>query len=146
MKTVIVYDSMYGNTEIIARAIGDAISGDIQVLRSNEANAAQLETVDFLIVGAPTQAGRPTPAIQEFLNTLTKSTVKGVNIASFDTRISAKWVGIFGYAAGKIAKNLTSKGAILVTPPKGFFVKGKEGPLQEGELERATRWAEDIKK
>ena len=96
MKTVIVYDSMYGNTEIIARAIGDAISGDIQVLRSNEANAAQLETVDFLIVGAPTQAGRPTPAIQEFLNTLTKSTVKGVNIASFDTRISAKWVGIFG--------------------------------------------------
>ena len=48
MKTLVVYDSVYGNTEIIARAIGDAIPGEVQVLRVGRVNAAAWETVDLL--------------------------------------------------------------------------------------------------
>jgi len=135
MKALIVYDSVYGNTEKIAKAIGSAITGDVKVLRAGEVNPSELESIDLLIVGAPTQGGRPTPAIQDFLNKISEAAIRGINVAAFDTRLSTRWVGIFGYAAGKIADNLKGKGGTLVASPEGFFVKGKEGPLKEGELE-----------
>lgn len=144
MKILVVSDSVYGNTEKIARAIGEAITGDVKVMRAGETEPAELEGVDLLIVGAPTQAGRPTPAMMDFLNKIPGSVIKGISVAAFDTRISAKWVGIFGYAAGKIASNLKKKGGNLVLNPEPFFVNGKEGPLKEGELERAAAWAQEV--
>ncbi len=144
MKALIVYDSGYGNTEKIARAIGSAITGDVQVLRVGEANPSRLESLDMLIIGSPTYGGRPTPAIQEFLSGISEAAIKGIKVAAFDTRLSTKWVGVFGYAAGKIAESLKVKGATLISPPAAFFVKGKEGPLKEGEIERAASWAKEI--
>ena len=146
MKALIVYDSVYGNTEKIARAIGEAITGDVKVLRVGEVSPSELESINFLIVGSPTQGGRPTPAIQDLLNKVSDLAIKGINVAVFDTRLSTRWVGIFGYAAGKIADNLKRKGGTLVAFSEGFFVKGKEGPLKEGELERAASWAKEITK
>jgi len=144
MKALIVYDSAYGNTEKIAKSIGGAITGSVKVLRIGGVNPSGLEPVDFLIVGSPTYAGRPTPAIQDFLNNIPDSAVKGVSVAAFDTRVSAKLAKIFGYAADKIAGSLKAKGGTLILSPEGFFVKGKEGPLKEGELERAASWAKEI--
>ena len=146
MKTLVVYDSVYGNTEQIARAIGGAITGDVKVVHAGEVNPSELEGVDLLIAGAPTQRGRPTPAMQDFLNKISKSVINGVNVAAFDTRLSAKWVGIVGYAAGKIASSLKKKGGALILPPEAFLVKGMEGPLKEGELERAAVWAQEVVK
>jgi flavodoxin I len=144
MKALIVYDSVYGNTEKIARSIGDAITGDVEVLRAGEVNPSELASIDFLIIGSPTQGGRPTPPMRDFLNKVSQSAINGINVAAFDTRISTKWVGIFGYAAGKIARNLKTKGGNLLSSPEGFFVKGTEGPLKEGELERAASWAKEV--
>jgi len=144
MKALIVYDSVYGNTEKIAKAIGGAITGDAKVLRVSEVNPSELKTIDLFIVGSPTQGGRPTPAIRDFLNKVPEPSLKGINVAAFDTRISTKLVGVFGYAAGRIAGNLKGKGGTLVASPEGFFVKGTEGPLKEGELERAVGWARGI--
>src|SRR3990172_4287705 len=138
MAALVVYDSVYGNTEQIARAIGGAIKGDVKLLRANEVNSAELKTIGLLIIGCPTQGGRPTKPIQDFLNKIPKSALKGINVATFDTRISTKLVGVFGYAAGRIASNLKGKGANLVASPEGFFVKGVKGPLKEGELERTA--------
>jgi flavodoxin I len=144
MKVLIVYDSVYENTEKIAKAIGSAITGEVKVLRVGEVNPSELKTIDLFIVGSPTQGGRPTPAIQGFLNKIPEPSLKGISVAAFDTRISTKWVGIFGYAAGKIARGLETKGGTLVASPEGFFVKGTKGPLKEGELERAADWAKGI--
>ena len=146
MKVLIVYDSVYGNTEKIAKAIGDAITGEVKVLRVGELNSSELKTFDLLIVGSPTQGGRPTPAIQDFLNKISETAIRGINVAAFDTRFSTRLVGIFGYAAARIADSLKRNGGTLVATPEGFFVKGKEGPLKEGELERAARWAKEIAK
>jgi len=143
MKVLIVYDSVYGNTERIAKAVGDAIAGEVKVLRVGEVHSSELKTFDLLIVSSPTQGGRPTLVIQEFLKTL-EPVVKGINVAAFDTRLSTRLVGIFGYAAVRIADSLKRNGGILIAPPEGFFVRGKEGPLKEGELERAARWAKEI--
>ena len=120
MKALIVYDSFYGNTEKIARAIAGAItpSDGVKVLRAGEANPSELESIDLLIVGSPTHGGRPTPAIKEFLSKIPANALKNVGVTSFDTRFQAKdkgvgiriLVGVIGYAAGRIANTLKDKG------------------------------------
>ena len=144
MKVLVVYDSVYGNTEQIARAIGGAITGDVKVLRAGEATPTELASLDLLIVGSPTQGGRPTPAVQDFLGKIPEKALKNIKAAAFDTRASTKWVGIFGYASRKIAGNLEGKGVILAAPPEGFFVTSTKGPLKEGETERAAAWAKGL--
>jgi len=146
VKVLIVYDSVYGNTEKIAKAIGGAINSEVKVLHVNEANPSELKTIDLFIVGSPTQGGRPTPAIRDFLNKVPEPSLQGINVAAFDTRISTKLVWVFGYAAGRIAGNLKGKGGTLVSSPEGFFVKSSKGPLREGELERAAGWAKGLLK
>lgn len=146
MKALIVYDSTYGNTEKIAKAIGAALTGEVKVLRAGEVNPAELNAFDLLVIGSPTYGGRPMPSVAELLNKIPESAIKGKNIAAFDTRIPTKLAKIFGYAADRIAKNLKEKGGNLVVPGEGFFVNGKEGPLKEGELERAASWANGLVK
>ena len=144
MKSLIVYDSIYGNTEKIARAVADAIapSGEVKVVQAGEANPPELESTDLLIVGSPTHGGRPTPPVQDFLNKVPK--LQGINVAAFDTRSQSKFARVFGNAAGRIARNLEKKGGTLVASPEGFFVTGSKGPLKEGELERAAGWAKGM--
>ena len=146
MKTLIIYDSLYGNTEKIAEAIGEALkpSGEVKTLRPAGADPAELASFDLVIVGSPTQGGRQTPATREFLGKIPANALKDINVAAFDTRIQTKLVKVFGYAAGRIANSLEKKGASLVAPAEGFFVKGTKGPLKDGETERAAGWARDI--
>ena len=49
MKTLIVYDSFFGNTEKIAQAIGGALGG-AAVVRVSETSPDQLAGVDLLLV------------------------------------------------------------------------------------------------
>jgi flavodoxin I len=142
MKTIIVYDSKFGNTEKIAGAIGEAMTGEIKVLRVGEADPS--ESFDLLIVGSPTHGGRPTPAIKDFIKQV--PALNGAPVAAFDTRVTSVFAKLFGYAAGRIGKPFEKKGGKLVKPPQAFYVKGTEGPLKEGELERAARWAEELAK
>ena len=142
MKTLIIYDSLYGNTERLARAIGEAVTGDVEVARVADTNLSERGSFDLVIVGSPTQGSRPTQAMQEYLGRL--PSLGNVRVAAFDTRLTNKWVRVFGFAAGKVADGLKARGGILVVEPGGFFVEGKEGPLLEGELERARAWAQGI--
>ena len=144
MKTLVVYDSLYGNTEKIAQAIGAALTGEVQVSRVGEVDPSQSGSFDLLLVGSPTHGGRPSPPMREFLDKVQATALEGINIAAFDTRHSSKLTVIFGYAAGRIAGSLKKKGGTLVLSPQAFYVEGTEGPLKEGELERAAAWAEEI--
>jgi flavodoxin len=145
MKTLIIYDSAYNNTEKIALSIGQAITGEVKVVKIDRLNNTDLEGLDLLIIGSPTYGGRPTPPIIKFIDSIPETLIKGLKVAAFDTRLSTKLVKIFGYAAPKIDDKLKGKGGILVMPPEGFFVNGGEGPLKDGELERATNWAKTIR-
>jgi flavodoxin len=144
MKTLVVYDSLYGNTGKIAQAIGDALTGEVKVSRVGEVNPSELQAFDLLIVGSPTHGGRPSPAMREFLDKVQATALKSTSVAAFDTRHSSKLTVIFGYAAGRIAGSLKRKGGTLIVSPEGFLVTGTEGPLKEGELERAAGWAREI--
>lgn len=146
MNILIIYDSLYGNTEKIAKAIAHPLtpSNGVKLIRASEAKISDIESIDLLIIGSPVQAGRPMPSIKEFLNKISADGLKNIKVAVFDTRVKIFFAKIFGYAADRMAKELQSKGGNLVTQPMGFFVKGKEGPLGQGELERAVDWAKNI--
>ncbi|HEY95234.1 MAG TPA: flavodoxin family protein [Dehalococcoidia bacterium] len=144
MKTLVIYDSVYGNTEEIAKSMGEAIGSEAKVVKAENAGPANLTSIELLIVGSPTYGGRPTPKMKEFLDNIRAVTLKDVKIAAFDTRFPATWVKIFGFAAGKIEKRLKSQGGTSVIKPEGFYVSRTKGPLVEGEYERAAKWAQDI--
>jgi flavodoxin I len=146
MKTLVVYDSVYGNTEIVAQAIGAAIPGEVQVQRVGQVNAGELETVDLLIIGSPTHGSMPTEAVQGLLAKIGSPARGGAKVATFDTRLSWGFLERWGgFAAPKMADTLKEKGWTLAGEPGGFFVKGlKKGPLKRGEADRATAWAKGL--
>lgn len=149
MKAVVIYDSVYGNTEKIAQAIGAGLAGDAKVVRVGDVNASELQAFDLLIVGSPVHGGRATPAIDALLQQFPAHSLEGKRVAAFDTRFESEEQGIglrilmsvIRYAAERIAKELAKKGGRLVAEPEGFIVEQKEGPLKQGELERASTWA-----
>ncbi len=150
MKALVVYDSAYGNTQRVAEAIAATLA--VEATHSRAAAAGELEGIDLLVAGSPTQGGRPTKVFQEYLRTIPNGRLDGVAVAAFDTRIPAADSGLplrllmnlIGYAAPRIAADLKRKGGRQVIAPEGFVVEGKEGPLREGELERARGWAKQL--
>jgi len=152
MKALIIYDSMYGNTEKIAQAIGEGLTGEVKVVRVGDVNPSELKTCDLLILGSPVHGGRATPALDTFIKELPADSLQGKSVAAFDTRFEAEEKGVglrllmsvIRYAAPRLAKAMEKKGGKLVAEPEGFIVEEKEGPLKEGELERASKWAAQL--
>ncbi len=152
MNALIMYDSAYGNTAKVAQAIEDALSsrGPVKMKRISESQEEDLTGVDLLIVGSPTQGGRPTQPTQEFIGHL--PSLNGLKVAAFDTRLSIAKQGFalklliktIGFAAEKIARALKAKGGLIAKDPGAFVVTGKEGPLADGELERVAVWAHHL--
>jgi flavodoxin len=89
MKALVVYDSVFGNTEKVAQAMGQALGSqaEVQTLRVGDVKPEHLAGLDALIVGSPTRAFSPTPAIKNWLKSLPSNSLKGVKVAAFDTRI-----------------------------------------------------------
>ena len=151
MNALVIYESFFGNTDKIAKAIGDALSSsmEVKVCNISEVNPEQLKEINLLVVGSPTRAFSPSPGIKSFIKSIPANGLQGIKAAAFDTRISeddAKprvlrfLMRVFGYAAEPISKKLKNKGAEMVIAPEGFCVKDTEGPLKDGELERAASW------
>lgn len=152
MKTIVIFDSIYGNTKAIAESIAQGIAGDVKVLTVKDADFTELNNIDLLIVGSPTHGGRPSKDTKAFLDSIPRNSLKNIRVAAFDTGISPEGKGffmrtiinIFKYAAKPISFSLAKKGGIIIAEPEGFIVVGREGPLKAGELERAARWARGI--
>lgn len=162
MRSVVVCESWFGNTERVARAVADELArhGEATVVSVSD-EIEDVEKVDLLVVGAPThvhglsssisrksaieQAGgpgvEPGPGARGWFESLPDG-LRG-KAAAFDTRIE-KSAMLTGSAAKGIAKRLRQHGLELVAEPESFFVLDTNGPLKEGELERATYWAQDL--
>jgi hypothetical protein len=160
MRTLIVYESMFGNTRTIAEAIADGLTprSQVELCEVGEAPAGLPDALDLLIVGAPTHAfgmsrpdtrrsaagkapdGLVSPGIgvREWLGRLTPG-IHLVPAAAFDTRLGKpSWLP--GSAARGIAKRLRRLGHVTAAIPKSFYVNDLAGPLAEGETARAREW------
>lgn len=155
MKSLVVYDSVFGNTEQIARAIAGVLAsaGEVKATRVSDFDRHDLEGVELLVVGSPTRAFRATPATMEFVKALPSGALANARVAAFDTRVDVAKVGsrfltlmvkLFGYAAEPITNGLVRRGGLRAATPEGFYVSDKEGPVAEGERERAEGWARSL--
>jgi flavodoxin len=144
MKALIIFDSQYGNTEKIAKAIAKGFTGEVKVMKVGDVKPEDIAWARTVIIGSPTQGGRQTAAIKAFTDSLKADSFTGKRLAAFDTRAKSFIVKLFGWAGDKIENSLKGKGGNITAQPQGFFVKSAKGPLVEGEEERATTWARAI--
>ena len=153
MRAIVVYESVYGNTRAIAEAIADGLGAPAITTEEAPADAGG---ADLLVVGGPThvhgvasartlQAGAGEselhgPALREWLDALARAF--GAPAAAFDTRLDkAQW--LTGAASRGLAKRLGRHGFNVVSTAS-FLVSDGEGPLVEGELERARQWGAEL--
>jgi len=145
MNTLIIYDSAFGNTQQIAGAITNALQtyGTVRCLKVSEVHALDTQGVDLLILGCPTQLHGLAPAMRALVEHILERSLEGLAAAAFDTRYRMSRL-LSGSASTVLANRLEKAGANLLLPAKSFFVADREGPLEEGELERAERWTRQI--
>lgn len=149
MKALVIYDSAYGNTAKIAEAVRSGLPDGAVIRLISSLDPLHMPDADLIVVGSPTQGGRPTPAMVAWLDKIPAASLRGRRFAAFDTRLDADRqgiglrfvMGLIGYAASRIAMSLTAKGGKEIARPEGFIVTGKQGPMAGGELERAKAWA-----
>jgi flavodoxin len=153
MNALVLFDSEYGNTEQLARAIAEALSPTIPVRleRAGEVNKLETQGVDLIIVGGPTQRHKLSARLKSVLESAPRGSLKGVKATAFDIRYGmAAWLP--GSAAKRTAHHLRKLGAKLILPAESFFMQRDLPPegqkrrhelerLEPGEVERAAKWA-----
>jgi len=144
MKAMILYDSTFGNTELVAKAIAEGVGEGSKAVRVGQQSPEEARSMDLLVLGSPVLGGRPSKIMQDFLKALTNPVAPKRRFATFDTRIATKFAQRFGYAAVRMSEQLKTAGHGLAAEPMGFIVAGKKGPLAEGELERAKAWGRSL--
>jgi flavodoxin len=142
MKTLVVYETGFGNTERIACAVAEALDeqGEARVSPVGGISGLRAGEIDLLVVGAPTQRHGLPDEIRELLEGVPKGALRGMRALAFDTRYRGPRL-VRGSAAKDIAGLLRNLGCRVLAPPESFFVKGEEGPLEPGEEYRAKAWA-----
>ena len=144
MKVLIVYDSQFGNTEKVAKAIAAAFGkkDNVKLAKVDTVKPEDMKELDILIVGSPVHAWGPTKGMKSFMKSLNPGTLSSVRAAAFDTGYPSRMAGS---AAPKIEKALIKAGCSIVAPATKFAVTGNKGPLADGQLDKATAWAKEIK-
>ncbi|MEP6630403.1 MAG: flavodoxin/nitric oxide synthase [Lapillicoccus sp.] len=159
MRALVVYESMFGNTERVAKAIAAGLAESMEVVTTpvGQAPAAPGPEVDLIVAGGPTHAlamSRPNTRSEA----LTKGATQGEQqsglrewvdglptghhterLATFDTRM-ASMRHLPGSAARGAARVARRHGYPSAARAESFYVDDVKGPLLEGETERATDW------
>lgn len=141
MRSLVIYDTNFGHTRVIAEAISDGLGENSTAIHVSSGMSQDLSGVDLIVVGSPIIAWKPTERMMEYLNSISPDQLKGIRAASFDTRVKL----FHGDAAKKISAILQEAGAEIIVEPEVFYVKGKQGPLFKQEEEKAAEWAKTIK-
>jgi hypothetical protein len=168
MRALVVYESMYGSTHVIADNIADGLRGDyeVTVVPVGEATPELVASADLVVAGAPThlrglstaksrqmaaqaaaKAGSALrmdpdaggPGMQDWLKGLGH---RDGLAAAFDTRVNGLAL-LTGRASRPIARLLKRHGYRLVAAPEGFLVCS-HGTLLDGEASRARWWGKTI--
>lgn len=140
MKSLIIYDSFFGNTKLIAQTIGKELGEETRIVHVSEFQESMLQGLDLLVIGSPILGWKPSENTQKFLNSLPE--LNGLKICTFDTRMN---IIIHGDATKKMSERLVSLGGNMVVTPQSFCVSGKEGPLAKGELEKAKELGKKLR-
>jgi flavorubredoxin len=160
MHALVVYETIWGNTEQVAREVAAGLGADsVDIVDAASAPPALEDDVDLLVVGGPTHAFSmstastresarqqgaahiPAGGIREWIDRLS-TPARSVPVATFDTRVVSPRLP--GSAAKKAMKKLVALGFRPAVKPETFGVHGYSGPVADGELERAQQWGRTL--
>jgi hypothetical protein len=159
MKAIVVYESMFGNTAQIAKAIATGLGESVEVvaMEVSRAPADPGPDVGLIVAGGPTHAfsmsrentradaitrgaqeGERRFGLREWVDQL-PSGRHDERLATFDTKI-ARMRHLPGSAAKGAAKVARRHGYKPAAPAESFYVDDVDGPLMDGEKDRAIAW------
>lgn len=161
---LVVFESMFGNTEKVARAVADGLRAEGMPTRLADVSSAPADlppSVELLVVGAPTHAfslsrpktridavrqgadrSRAAIGLREWLDDVRPSTDRPVRVAVYDTRVGkARRLPAAGPSAARLARR---RGFATVDRAVAFLVDDLKGPLVDGEIDRATSWGRSL--
>ncbi|MFN2167514.1 MAG: flavodoxin family protein, partial [Anaerolineae bacterium] len=139
--------SQFGNTQQVAEALADVLQteGAVRTLSVDQLTAAELEGIDLLVMGTPTHKMNLPEAVRPVFDQLPRRSLRGVPVAAFDTSYEMSAFLARFTAAKRVDRNLRKLGGKRLVPPETFHVQHHhEGPLYDGEVERAKTWAGSI--
>ena len=142
-RAIVVYESKYGNTKLVAEEIGEGMKEagvEASVREVKGVDVKNVSEYDAILLGSPNHVGGPTGGIKKFVDGLGTLSLQGKLFGAFDTYLGRD----AGKAAGKIEKRLTEKvpGARLFSPALSIRVAGMKGPVADGELPRCREYGE----
>jgi flavodoxin len=146
VNTLVVYFSEFGHTRMVAESIAEEIEsvGPVRLLSSDRFSASDLKDVDLVVMGSPTHRMNLPEVVRPIFERLPKRILRGVPVAAFDTSYKMSPIMARFTAAKKLIQKLRKLGGKRIVPPETFYVVGREGPLYEGEIERANAWVKTI--
>ncbi len=162
MKVVVVYESYWGNTAEVARAIAEGLGPGARAMSTAEATGEALTGVDLIVAGSPIiafslpsektrsdMAAKPGkapsppdlthPSMRSWLEALPEGSGRGA-AAAFETGFKLSPGG----SAATILKLIARRGYKPIAKKQRFLVKGSYGPLREGEFDRARAWGASL--
>ncbi len=161
MGILVVVESLFGNSAAIADAVAEgaqAAGAVVGVTRVADAPSEVAPDVDLLVLGGPTHAfsmTRPSTRAEAHTKFGAPDAAQGIRewigrasprsdlpVVTFDTRVEKRWVP--GSAAKSAAAALRGHGFGHAERGPTFFVHGVEGPLADGELDRARAWGREL--
>ena len=158
-RVLVIYESMFGNTQRIAEAIADGLA--TEAVEVGSAPSRIPEDVELVVAGGPTHAfgmsrestredaAKQGPlvsrtGVREWLDALEKPSHR-VQVATFDTHLDHPAViARMGSAAHPLERRLRRLGMERAVRPEHFWVQDTTGPLREGEIERARQWGREL--
>lgn len=157
MNVLMIVESCFGNTARVAGAIAAALREGGAQVSLVQADAAPAPAGEGLVlIGAPTHnMNLPTPASRsQARDKGGREPVTGVIewIDALPTSLDAGRVAVFstatgGFMSGSASKQMVKKlrrHGVRDAERQDFQVLGTPGPLADGELERAGRWAGEL--
>lgn len=146
MNAIVAHYSRFGNTEKVAREIaGEFRSAGHQArVVGIEELPPTMEGIDMLAMGSPTHRMRLPGDVRDTLDELPDGILRDIPVAVYDTSYRMNWLLSRFTASRRLEKALRKLGGKRVINPETFHVDGREGPLHDGEVERARLWAVEI--
>jgi flavorubredoxin len=145
-RIMIVYESKYGNTKLVAETIAGGLreveGSEVVVSELKEVDRNKIPNYDAILVGSPNHVGGLTWGIKKFIGKLGKLPLEGKSLAAFDTCLGIS----SGQAMKKMEKRIEERvpGSKLLTPGLSIKVKGMRGPISEGKLPKCKEFGNKI--
>jgi len=142
VKALIVYESKYGNTKLVAETIAEGmnqVSGvKTTVVDLKEIDLSKIDDFDTILIGSPNHMGAATRGIRKFIDKLGELKLQKKRGAVFDTYLAKD----FGKAVKKMENQIAEKvpGILLIAPGLSILVNGMKGPVSDGELPKCSEF------